>query len=245
MPTPSRRRSALVILAAVGLAGALGRTAAAAPATISVSADQFTPSAVSIAVGESVTWNFTELSHNVKGTGWSGNDGFGKGTFTKTFSSAGSFAFVCEAHADRMKDTVTVTGTAAPAADPSLPAAAGNLAGNGNGPGAVPAGAWLFPAAPDLRAPVVESVSVSAPAAAARPRLRVRLSEDALVVVATRRAGAAGKLPSTRRPGTRGANGFALAPRGLRPGHYRLRVAAIDAAGNESPVRVASFRVRH
>jgi plastocyanin len=244
MPTPSRSRCVPALIAALGLAGALASPAAAAPATVTVANNSFAPGDVTIAAGESVTWNFSEASHNVSGSGWSGNNTFGKGAFTKTFASAGTFTYVCEAHPDKMKGTVTVTAAAAGAA-PTTPAAGApgtvqnlvtNLVGTVPGVDALLAGQ-------DLSAPSVESLRVSVPRSTMRPRLSVHLSEDALIVVRARREGAAKALPSISRRGKKGLNRFALKVRNLKPGLYRLRIGAVDAAGNESAVRTTSVRI--
>lgn len=227
--------SRTLVALALGGALALAPPAAAAPATVTVANSRFTPSAVTVAAGESVTWDFTEPSHNVKGPGWSGNNGFGRGTFAWTFDVPGTFAYVCEAHPGSMKGTVTVTAAAAPAApvgDPLAPAGVVDAVTS-----AVPGASWLLPAAPDLVAPRIVALRVSAGA------LQLSLSEDAIVVVQLRRDG--GGVPaSIRRRGRLGPNRIALEQRGLRPGRYRLRIGAVDAAGNESPLRSASVRLQ-
>lgn len=211
---------------------------ATAATTVTVANSQFTPSAVSITVGESVTWEFTEASHNVKGAGWSGNDAFAKGTFSRTFAVPGTFSFVCEAHS-AMKGTVTVTAALASAPIPDAAPGPSALAPVG----AAVAQDWLFPVAEDLRPPSLKGPLVSLARGATRPRLSVRLGEEALIVVHARRMGAAKPLWSIRRRGTKGLNRFTLGSRGLRPGRYRVDIVAIDAAGNESPVRTATFAV--
>ena len=238
MSPPSGGQRARALLVAAGLCGALAAPAAAAPATVTVANDQFSPSAVSVGAGESVTWNFAEASHNVKGSGWSGNDDFGKGGFTKAFAAAGTFSFLCEAHPAKMKGTVTVTAAAAPSATPTLPGVIADVVG------ALPGIGWLFPATEDVRAPALESMRVSVPRSTRRPRVSVRLSEPALIVVRARRVGSPAAVPTTRKQGSKGLNRFALKPRSLRAGRYRLRVGAVDEAGNESPVRTTTIRVR-
>jgi|GEM_PF-2438926 len=251
MPEPTRRRFASAVLAGLVLAAAAAPPASAAPATITAAANRFTPSDVTIAANEAVTWSFTEASHNVKGTGWSGNDSFAKATFTRAFPAAGSFTFVCEAHPVAMQGTVTVTAAAAdPVADPAtgapstvaprVPAAAGGLAGDVLG--ALPGTAWLV--AQDLRAPILGELHLTLPAGRARPHLSVRVSEDALIVARVRRAGDSAELAPVKRRATMGLNRFALGSAGLRAGRYTLRIGAIDAAGNESPLRTRRLRVQ-
>jgi len=227
-------------VAALGLAAAFAGPAAAAPATVTVAGNAFSPATPTIVAGESVTWNFSEANHNVKGSGWSGNNDFGKGTYTKTFADAGTFTFVCEAHADKMKGSVTVTPAAAATAPTTLPGLVGDLLDTVGGP--VPGAAWLFPETEDVDPPRLAGVNVSLPRGTGRPRLSVRLSEDALIIVRSRREGSSKASAATRRKGTKGVNRFALKSN-LRPGLYRLRIGAVDDAGNESAVRTTTVRV--
>jgi hypothetical protein len=142
-----------------------------------------------------------------------------------------------------MKGTVTVT--AAPQAAPQ-PGAQPTGAPTAGAAAAAPA-AWTFPAAEDLRAPGLSGLRATLPRRSRKPKLAVRLSEDATVVVGIRRvmavARASAAMPAIRLKGRRGANRFNLKLRGLRAGSYKLRVVAVDAAGNESPVRIATLRV--
>ena len=252
MKTPFRGHIARLAVISAGVSGALAAPAAAAPATVTVANDAFSPSAVTVNVGESVTWNFNEASHNVKGSGGiAGNDSFGKGTYTKTFSTAGTFSYVCEAHADKMKGTVTVeAATAQPAPGQPAQPAAGQPAAPTAGPTAAAAttgAAWSFPTAEDRMAPAVRALRASMPRRGTRPRLALTLSEDATVVVGVRRVltarTATAAMPAIRLQGKKGVNRFALKLRGLRRGRYRLRVVAVDGAGNESSVRTATLRV--
>jgi plastocyanin len=70
----------------------------------------FTPDALTAKVGQEITWTNTgNLTHTVtfdKGGVNSGNIG-GGGTFTHTFTAAGSFTYHCSIHA-AMQATVTV-----------------------------------------------------------------------------------------------------------------------------------------
>jgi plastocyanin len=254
METPfvARARFAALITT-VGLSGALASTAQAAPATVTVDNNAFGPSAVSINTGESVTWDFKESSHNVKGQGGiSGNNSFGTGTYTKTFDAAGTFSYYCEAHPD-MKGTVSVA--AAPASQGPAPApapGAGAGAADGQNPTAAAAAAapaaWTFPSAEDRLAPAVRSLRATMRRGSGRPVLSLRLSEDATVVVGIRRVlsarTASAGAKTLRFKGKRGANRFSLRAGKLRAGRYRLRLLAIDGSGNESAIRTATLRVR-
>jgi plastocyanin len=236
-PDPrGRRRPLLASTLAAALAPAvLAPAAQAAPATVTVGGDKFTPAAVTVETGEAVTWDFADGAHNVKGDGWSGNDDFGKGRWSKTFTSTGTYAYVCEAH-PQMKGTVTVSAAAAAAPSPA-PAA---LPAPGAGPLTGPADAWSFPGAEDREGPAIAGLRASL--RRGRGRLSVRLGEDAALLVVVRRSLRAGRATerTIRLRGRRGANTLLL-PRGLRAG-ARLAVVALDADGNESPVATVTLR---
>jgi plastocyanin len=219
------------LLIATGLSVALAAPAAAAPATVTVANKQFGPSAVSIVAGESVTWKFNESGHDVAGSGWSGNTSFGTGTFTRTFPTAGTFSYVCEAHSS-MKGTVTVTAAGAPAPAPSPLAS----------PGAPPTGLPVPVAADDV-APSLARAHASLPRGRTRARLTVHISEDAWIGIVPRRVGAGEAMAPILRHATKGANRFSLKLAGLHAGRYRLQVRAVDAAGNWSPIRRVTLRV--
>ena len=250
MATPFAARTRVAaLITTVGLTGVLATTAHAAPASIDVVNNSFTPAQVSINTGESVTWNFKEKNHNVKGSGGiSGNNSFGTGTYTKTFDAPGSFSFVCEAHPD-MKGTVTVAAAAAPQgpAPAAGPGAGASDASNPTaGAAAATTAAWTFPSAEDRLAPALRNLRASV--RKSRPTLSVNLSEDALVVVGLRRKLTARKASTGTRTlrlrGKKGANRFNLRVGKLRRGSYKLRVVAVDTAGNESSIRTATLRVR-
>jgi plastocyanin len=225
MVTPLSR----ALLIAAGLSAALAAPAAAAPATVTVANKQFGPSAVSIVAGETVTWKFNESGHDVAGSGWSGNTSFGTGTFTRTFPAAGTFSYVCEAHSS-MKGTVTVTGSAAPAPAPAPAPAA---------PGVPRIGLPIS----DVVAPRLAGARASVPQGRLRPRLSVDLSEDSWIAIVPRRVGASTDMPAVVRHAVKGANRITLRLGHLRSGRYRLRIRAVDAAGNWSPVQRVTLRV--
>ena len=243
MTPPYAGRLARAVFISMALSGALATTAYAAPATVTVADDAFAPAEVSVNVGEAVTWDFKESSHNAySDDGWSVNKSFGTGTFSKTFDAEGTYRYYCQAHPD-MKGTVKVA--AAPQAAPT-PAAQPTGQPTAGAAATAPA-AWSFPAAEDVRAPVLSSLRATMPRKARAPKLTVRLSEAATVVVGVRRvmavARASAAMPAVRLKGRRGVNRFTLSLRGLRAGRYKLRIVAVDAAGNESPVRIATLRV--
>ena len=103
--------------AAVATATALGLAVAPAHAgttkTVSVKNNSFSPSSVSIKKGGKVSWKWTQggVSHNVTpaaggaGSRTTSQKGF---TFSKKFSKAGTFRYVCTLHSS-MKMTVKVS----------------------------------------------------------------------------------------------------------------------------------------
>ena len=103
--------------AAVAVATAAGLAVAPAHAgttkTVSVKNNSFSPSTVNVKKGGKVAWKWTQggVSHNVTpANGGSGSRTTSKKgyTFTKTFSKAGTFRYVCTLHSS-MKMTVKVS----------------------------------------------------------------------------------------------------------------------------------------
>ena len=105
-------------LSAVAVAASLATVVAVVPAqagsskTVSVKNNAFSPGSVSIRKGEKVTWKWTQggVPHNVtpasgSGSATSSKKGF---TYSKTFSKAGTFKYVCTIHSS-MKVTVKVS----------------------------------------------------------------------------------------------------------------------------------------
>jgi plastocyanin len=115
-----RRRLALAITVAGGccLAGPLspGRTATAAPATtssVAIVTDAFSPAALTVKVGDTVTWTNTDSTpgsgHTVtsKGRGPLKSSSLAQGqAYSFTFTTAGTYAYYCAIHPDMM-GTVT------------------------------------------------------------------------------------------------------------------------------------------
>lgn len=85
---------------------------AASTKTVSVSNNAFSPATVSIKKGDSVTWRWTQggVGHNVtpaKGGAGSKTTSKKGYTFTKKFTKAGTYTYVCTIHSS-MKSTVKV-----------------------------------------------------------------------------------------------------------------------------------------
>ncbi len=96
--------------AAIALIAVRGPGDAGAQSTTSVKAvdNKFQPSRITIETGNSVRWtNAGKANHNVKGTGFVSKTLSPGKTYTKRFTRAGSFPYVCTFHAG-MKGTVAV-----------------------------------------------------------------------------------------------------------------------------------------
>jgi plastocyanin len=87
---------------------AASEPAPAATVAVAMKDYAFAPKDISVPAGTTVVWtNADDDDHNVKGAGLSSAT-FGKGgTYSHTFGSPGSFAYVCSLH-PQMKGTVTV-----------------------------------------------------------------------------------------------------------------------------------------
>lgn len=116
---------ALAVAAAVGLSGcgddsdtadngaATASTGGASEdgATVILKDIAFKPEAVSVKVGDTVTWKFEDkgIPHNViADDGSFKSETTDTGTFEHTFDKAGSFSYVCTVHPTTMKGTVEV-----------------------------------------------------------------------------------------------------------------------------------------
>jgi len=121
------RRLPLLLLAPLALAAALAlagcgddggdgaAAAAAAPVTgvtrVAAKDNRFTPPAVQVPAGTTLTWAFEDglVPHDVTGDGWRSGDPQRKGTFAHTFDRPGTYPYRCTVH-DGMTGRVVVTG---------------------------------------------------------------------------------------------------------------------------------------
>ena len=102
----------------------LGLSSAATNHQVQVGSNFFSPAALSVSVGDTVTWTQVSGTHNVNGstTTFSSNPvSFGNGspaggtwTYSFAFTTAGTYAYQCDPHAAMMIGSITVT---APCAD--------------------------------------------------------------------------------------------------------------------------------
>jgi plastocyanin len=118
----------LAALAAGGLALTGPAPAAAANQTIQITDSAFGTAVLTVQVGDTVTWtNADDRPHTVTsqdGAFDSGNLDEG-GTFSYTFTAAGTYAYLCEYHPD-MRATIVVQAASAANPQPSSPATGGN-----------------------------------------------------------------------------------------------------------------------
>ena len=108
-----RKLSAVAVAASLATAVAVVPAQAGSSKTVSVKNNAFSPTSVSIGKGGKVSWKWTQggVPHNVTpasgaaGSATSSKKGF---TYSKTFSKAGTFKYVCTIHSS-MKVTVKVS----------------------------------------------------------------------------------------------------------------------------------------
>ncbi|MEX2224950.1 MAG: plastocyanin/azurin family copper-binding protein [Dehalococcoidia bacterium] len=109
----------IITVIALALAGTIllsGPPAARAQesATVSVGDNVFSPAAVTIDVGGTVTWNWSGVNpHTVTASDGSfESPQQATGSFSQTFNTAGTFNYSCEVHGQVMSGTVTVNAAA-------------------------------------------------------------------------------------------------------------------------------------
>jgi plastocyanin len=235
-------RAPLVVTAGVAALAVAAAPASAAPQTVVVNNHSFTADAVTVNTGEAVTWNVQESGHNIDvisgPAAWRSTTGKepAGAQVTHVFSQAGSYSYICDYHSG-MKGTITVVD--APA-QPGAPAAGGPAAGAPTPAGGSPQPV-SGPAGPVTAG--IAQVDGAAPTVA-KPRLRdgvlrLHLSEPAKVTVRyVKTDGTAHTVVTRKLNAKKGENTFAMR-RWMRPGHYRVSITAIDAAGNVSkPARI-------
>ena len=228
----------------IALAGALAVLAAAPPALAAdaevravdgatATSNSWSPAAVSVNVGEKVTWRFdgTATAHNVRSSSanWQMDSPFAVAgpPVERTFSAAGIYDFVCGLHPE-MTGRVTV----------------------GNPPPPPPPPLSEQPFANDQPAPTVFEVTdeqrprltrVRAAGRDGAARVRFRLDEPGRVTVRLVRGSR-----TVRRQGLtlRRAGTGAVTLRDLAAGTYRVEVRARDLASNRSRLKRAQVTVR-
>ena len=201
--------------------------------------NRWSPPAVTIRAGETVTWSFagTGVFHNVasNSSNWSfrnGDPAIAPPPGSFTFTTPGVYAFVCQIHATTMTGTVTVTdATGAPPPPPPPPPPSEQPWPNDQQPPTV------FEVADEQR-PSLTGVRASRIAHGAR--VRFRLSEAGRATITVKRGRRTIEVKRVR--ARRGANAVTI--RGLRVGRYDVAVRARDLAGNRSRARHVPLTVR-
>ena len=209
-----------------------GAAAIAADQAVSARDDYFSPTSVSILVGETVTWhNAGTNPHNVIADDGSFKVGGTPGTHSPspapwtdsyTFNTPGTFRYYCSQHGTRggvgMSGKVVVIdpNDRTPPKISGLKAKPGTLCtkktSNCKHPGT---------------------------------HINFTLSEDATVRGAVKPDGSKKKFAQVfKRSGHKGKNSFKWGAKGLKPGKYVLRLQATDANGNKSSPKTTKFTVR-
>jgi len=89
-----------------------GTTGGNTSSSISVGNNFFSPSATTVAVGTTVTWTWAQgdVQHNVTFDDGSGLQSAiqATGSYTRTFSAAGTYKYHCVVHGSAMSGTITV-----------------------------------------------------------------------------------------------------------------------------------------
>lgn len=104
-PTPSTTASTSATAATTG-------AHSASTVTVTVDDMKFSPSALTVKAGDTVTWKFEDkVPHSVQGIGDTAmginSPIFNKGEWSHTFTVPGTYRYLCPLHPD-MKGTVTV-----------------------------------------------------------------------------------------------------------------------------------------
>ena len=109
---------AVALLAAIGAGNVL-----AADRDVDISGFRFTPRAITVNVGDTVTWtNRDEQAHSAtSGTAWNTGDIAAGASASIRMDSAGTYGYICAIH-PQMTGTVVVHAAGAPATDTALPA---------------------------------------------------------------------------------------------------------------------------
>jgi plastocyanin len=108
-----RKLAAMAVVASIGAVAAVGPAQAGSSKTVAVKNNAFSPGTVKIHKGDKVVWKWTQggVPHNVTpASGGSGSKTTSRkgATFSKTFSKAGTFKYVCTIHSS-MKISVKVS----------------------------------------------------------------------------------------------------------------------------------------
>jgi len=91
--------TALVLIVVASIVVPLLPSADAATQSVDIKNSAFTPSSITIAPGDSVTWtNSDSITHTVTGSGWGSGNIANGATYTHQFNTTGDFAYHCSIH---------------------------------------------------------------------------------------------------------------------------------------------------
>jgi plastocyanin len=194
----------------------------------------WSPSDVTINVGETVTWRYdgTQLPHNVASTSpnWnvaSPSSAVNPAPVVQRFDAEGTYTFQCSFHAMTMKGSVTV---GSPPPPPPPPLSEQPWTNEQAAPTVLEKADETRPKLTEVRLNTVRNGA----------RVRFRLSERARVSVRFTRAGMT--VAARRRTFRAGAHRLVVRDRRLS-GRYRVEVVARDLAGNRSKVKRSTLRL--
>jgi plastocyanin len=234
----------------------------AASVSVGGAANAFAPADLTVRTGRSVVWSWAGGVHNVHFEDGRDSQIRSSGTWSRRFLNPGTYRYACDLHPG-MAGRVVAEGEPVageePPADPT-PGAEGTPGGarpvsrppTARTAAAPPADRAAGPAAPgtagpDRAAPVLRALR---PALSARSRrghrLRLVAGEDAMLLVTVQRLRRS-RDPVAKRSfkvyARKGASSLRLPVMNLASGRYRIRVVAVDRAGNRSAPRTLTVRV--
>jgi len=259
----------LAVMSAVAVVGVAGAAEPDADAVITgLASDVWDPNAVSIETGESITWQWSGRTHNLKGVaggpGWSGVvlvNYAQDANYTRTFNEPGTYTFLCEAHSPNMSGTITVTGppktptptpsatattTATVTTTPTPSVTTTPTATATPQPAPRPGDDRLTPAPGaaanlDRTAPVLTGFKLRAVRHGAR--VTFKLSEPAAVTIRVRRRGSRTVLRTARLAVREGTRTITVQGSRLVRGRYVVELEARDGRGNRAAPRRGNVRV--
>ena len=234
----------------------------AASVTVGGATNAFTPMDLAIQTGQSVVWDWAGGVHNVRFEDGRDSQIRSSGTWTRRFLNPGEYRYACDLHPGMTGRVVAegdpVAGEDLPP-DPT-PGAEGTPGGarpvtrppTARTAAAPPPDRASPPAAtgaasPDRGAPALRGLRTVLSGRARRShRLRLTASEDAMLLVTVQRLRRS-RDPVARRSfnlyARKGASTLRLPVMNLAAGRYRLRIVAVDRAGNRSAPRTLTVRV--
>jgi plastocyanin len=249
------RKGVGAAVAMIAFAGAFGVAGATYRDDQTIAADDnviFTPDAVQIDVGDTVTWTFDNpnVAHNVAAksdspTPWTTGDEDHYATnhadVVHTFDAVGTYTFQCQVHPG-MDGTVVVGDGGDPSPTPS-PSPSPSPSPT---PSPSPQPGTTHPTTPaptpgvDTVKPAVKRVKLKALRRAVR--VKFRLSEPATVTVRVKR----GKkvIKSKRVQAGAGTHSLTVRSKKLKKGRFTIQIFARDASGNRSKLATKRLSVK-